>query len=191
MSPSLASPVAAGSRVTWSAAASGGTGHIQLQVLGLQRFHVDNRPGLELFSDLVLGPLGSRHVQLPGLGPNAGSGAPFDAWSPAGPFLVTAPPSLRVTSLTPNQAFPVPAGTPVTWTASASGGTGPYGYKFWINDGAGWTVGETGAHRTLSTGRPRFRATTSTRSGYGTTDQGQPTTRGTDSGLTTSRSPGP
>lgn len=141
MSPSLASPVAAGSRVTWSAAASGGTGPYSF------KFWVYNGSTWTIGQDWSSSPTWSWAPSGPGTYNfqvwvrNAGSGAPFDAWSPAGPFLVTAPPSLRVTSLTPNQAFPVPAGTPVTWTANASGGTGPYGYKFWINDGAGWTVG--------------------------------------------------
>ena len=32
--------------------------------------------------------------------------------------------------------------TPVTWTASATGGTGPYTYRFFVWNGASWTVGQ-------------------------------------------------
>src|SRR5215213_1538133 len=48
---------------------------------------------------------------------------------------------LSITSLTANASFPSPAGTPVTWTAKATGGTSPYTYQFWLYDGAAWMVG--------------------------------------------------
>jgi hypothetical protein len=34
-----------------------------------------------------------------------------------------------------------PAGTAVTWTATALGGTAPYAYKFYVFDGSSWSVG--------------------------------------------------
>ena len=49
---------------------------------------------------------------------------------------------LTVTGLSANQASSVPAGTPVTWTATAAGGTAPYTYKFYVFNGTSWSVGQ-------------------------------------------------
>jgi N-acetylmuramoyl-L-alanine amidase len=48
--------------------------------------------------------------------------------------------SPRVSSVTisANKVAPQVAGTAITWSASASGGTGPLAYKWWIFDGASW-----------------------------------------------------
>jgi hypothetical protein len=78
---------------------------------------------------------------------NAGSTA--DAYDNANsnasiPFAVTgnSTPSngLTITGVTPNLSAPQPVGTAVTFTASASGGTAPYQYKWWVFDGSTWTV---------------------------------------------------
>ena len=50
--------------------------------------------------------------------------AGYDAWVGAGASIAV-PDVLTVTSVTPS-APSVPAGTAVTWTATAAGGTGPY-----------------------------------------------------------------
>ena len=51
--------------------------------------------------------------------------------------------ALTATSLTADRSFPVPANTPVTWVARATGGTGPYTFMFYVKNGAGpWTVGQ-------------------------------------------------
>ena len=50
---------------------------------------------------------------------------------------------VSVNSLTPNVSLPVTVGTPITWTATASGGTPPLQYQFWrFTDGVGWTVAQ-------------------------------------------------
>jgi hypothetical protein len=47
---------------------------------------------------------------------------------------------LTLSSLTANQTSPQLVGTPVTFTAVAANGTAPYSYKWWVFDGANWTV---------------------------------------------------
>jgi Putative Ig domain/Glucodextranase, domain B len=47
---------------------------------------------------------------------------------------------LTVSSLTANQTAPQPTGTPITFTATATNGTAPYSYKWWLFDGANWTI---------------------------------------------------
>jgi hypothetical protein len=48
---------------------------------------------------------------------------------------------LTVTSLTPNTTSPQPVGTTITFSATASGGSAPYQYKWWIVNGTALTVG--------------------------------------------------
>ena len=64
-----------------------------------------------------------------------------DTWDAATemPFAITAPPPLQV-GLTANRTAPQPTGTAITFTAAASGGTSPYQYKWWVFDGATWTI---------------------------------------------------
>ena len=45
---------------------------------------------------------------------------------------------LRLTGISASRTAPSPAGVPVTFTASISGGTGPQQFKWWIYDGAQW-----------------------------------------------------
>jgi len=55
---------------------------------------------------------------------------------------VTATPTtpLTVSSVTANQASPQAAGTPLTITATATGGTTPYQFKWWVWNGSAWTA---------------------------------------------------
>jgi len=50
----------------------------------------------------------------------------------------TAP--LALTNLAANRTAPQPVGTPITFTATATNGTAPYSYKWWVFDGAAWTI---------------------------------------------------
>jgi hypothetical protein len=49
-------------------------------------------------------------------------------------------PALMLTSLTANLTAPQLVGTPITFTATATNGTAPYSYKWWLFDGVSWTI---------------------------------------------------
>ena len=71
---------------------------------------------------------------------SAGSTAAWQAWKALGPFtVVTAIPTVTDLRVGP---LPLTAGVPATWTATATGGTGPLQYKFWLLDMATgkWSV---------------------------------------------------
>jgi len=57
-------------------------------------------------------------------------------------YAVNAPPTLSVTGLAADQAAPKTVGTLLTLTATTNGGLGPVQYKFWVspNGGATWSV---------------------------------------------------
>jgi hypothetical protein len=47
---------------------------------------------------------------------------------------------LTLSSLTANLTAPQVVATPVTFTATATNGTAPYAYKWWLFDGTNWTI---------------------------------------------------
>jgi hypothetical protein len=53
-------------------------------------------------------------------------------------FAIQAPPLTVL--LTSDKSSPQPAGTPILFTATPSGGTAPYQYKWWVRSGGVWTV---------------------------------------------------
>jgi cell wall-associated protease len=56
-------------------------------------------------------------------------------------FTITAPPPLSINSLAADKSSPQPLGTPVLFTATASGGVAPLQFKWWVFNGAVWSVG--------------------------------------------------
>ena len=67
--------------------------------------------------------------------------------------------SLTVTSVTATHASPQVAGTPITVTATATGGTAPYQFKWWVWNGSAWSVGEDWDPAPPSRGRPQAAGT--------------------------------
>jgi Metallo-peptidase family M12 len=135
-------PVSAGTPVNWKASATGGSGPYTF------RFWVFDGAAWTLGRDWSPATTWTWVPSLPGnysfqvWARNAGSSSPYDAWIQAGPAAVSAPSALAVTSLTTSPAQPLVVGGPASVTAVATGGTGPYTYKFWVFNGSTWTVGQ-------------------------------------------------
>src|ERR1051325_6541854 len=55
-------------------------------------------------------------------------------------FTWTVRPSMAFTGLTADRVAPQAVGTPVTFTAAATGGTTPYQYRWWLYDGTSWQM---------------------------------------------------
>jgi hypothetical protein len=134
-------PVPAGTPVTWTATASGGTGPYTYKFLIFNGSTWSLGQDWSAANTFEWTPSAAGDYSFQVWVRNAGSGTTFDGWAGFGTYGVTALAPLGVTSLTADRMFPVPAGTPVTWTALARGGSGPYTYKFLLYNGSAWTVG--------------------------------------------------
>jgi hypothetical protein len=131
-------PIPTFQTVTWTAAASGGTGPLSYQF-----WRFDAATGWTLAQDYSSS---ATYTWTPGLGEagehalqvwvrNAGSTAVYDAWGGTGMFLV----GPRVT-LHANPPAPIADGATITWTAAATGFTRPV-YEFWRYDSdRGWAL---------------------------------------------------
>ena len=148
-------PAALGSSIRWTARGSGGIAPVQYQFWvykegtgwsQLQAYGTSNTA--------VWTPSSTGRYAVQVWARNAGSQQTYQAWagSPMLDISTTAP--LTVQSLTPDVPMPAKVGTPVTWTALASGGSaGPLQYQFWrYNQGTGlWTMAQAyGSSRTYT-----------------------------------------
>jgi hypothetical protein len=141
LAASPSGPIALGSAVTFTATVSGGTAPYTYE------FWVNHGSGWTLGrtwsadNTWMFTPSapGAYNVQV--WVRNAGSTATQDAWR-GGAITVLPPAPLSVTSLMRSPSGALKAGLPVTITAAATGGTGPYTYEFWFYNGTAWTLGQ-------------------------------------------------
>ena len=145
VTPSPASPRNVGTSVTWTAAASGGSGSYQYQ------FWLFNGTSWSLAKPYGATNDNNWTWNTTGLAPgsyvvhvwarNAGSTAEWEATAPYTSYVLqpSSGPATAVT-VTPSPAGPQNVGTTVTWTAAASGGSGPYEYQFWLYNGIYWSI---------------------------------------------------
>jgi hypothetical protein len=128
--------------VTLSLAATGGSGALEYQ-FWLYRMATQTWTVLQPYSTLnqvVWTPAVQGDYVVQAWVRSQGSPAAYEAWQSSSVLRVSSG-TVAVTSLVANQALPAAAGTPITWTATATAG-GEVEYLFWQYDftTANWTL---------------------------------------------------
>lgn len=156
-------PAAPNVPITFTAQAAGGVAPIQYQF-----WRFSDGSGWAMVQDYSTN---NTYTWYPNQGTHAvqvwvrgsGSTATLEDWRSSGLFSVAAS-AARISSLTANRTFPAPPNSTIVWTATATGGSGPLEYKYWLfssstglwsvlrdwgtGNQATWTpgIGDTGQH---------------------------------------------
>jgi hypothetical protein len=134
-------PLGPGTQVKWLAAAADKTTNHEYQFWvfngASQSWAVGKPYGPEQTFFWTPGSAGTYAIQA--WERPSGSTAAFNSWRGSGYLEVGEGPA-RIRSLTSNIEMSARAGTRVTWTAWASGGSGPLEYQFWRWSGSGWQI---------------------------------------------------
>ncbi len=144
LTPDVASPQATGRPITWTAAVTGGAAPYQYKWWlydGSAWGIVQDWTGSNTYTWTPTQPNPSYRIGV--WVRNATTLADRSDVNLSVPYTITpsgGPPPLTVSTLLSNLASPQAPGTSVSFTATAAGGTGPYQYKWWVHDGANWTV---------------------------------------------------
>jgi hypothetical protein len=134
-------PAPAGNTVRWTARVSDPTANFEYQFwvysAATGQWTVARPYAPTTTFDWVPAVAGSYGVRV--WARQVGSGAQFDATAETNAFQIAAG-GAQLVSLVSNRALPVTAGTAITWTAAARGGTAALQYQFWRDSGTGWVL---------------------------------------------------
>lgn len=137
----LTAPQAPGTPITFTATASGGSGPFEY------RFWVNTGNGYSVQQNygtantFVFTPTKAGIYDILVDVRGFGTTTFRDAFTTLLAYQIAPAPATAVT-LTPDLASPQAPGTPITFTAVASGGTGPYEYRFWLNVGGTYVIAQ-------------------------------------------------
>ncbi len=137
-------PPTFGSAVTWTAVATGGGPPLRYKFW----LHSSLTGSWSLLQDgpsktVTWTPAQAGTYKLQVWVTSTNSMAGYEAWAGTSAFTVATVP-VQVTGFTADAPFPVVANTLVTWTATATGGTGNLEYQFWRYNGTtqSWTLAQ-------------------------------------------------
>jgi hypothetical protein len=139
----VALPVTYGTPITWTAVASGGVAPVQYQfwrydtAVGAWRMVRDYSAVATYSWTPGVSDVGTHALHVRAR--SASSPQVYDSYIDPGPFEIVVGNRASLQSVTPDRVLPAAVGTPIQWTAVASGGTGPLQFEFWRYDAAtGW-----------------------------------------------------
>jgi hypothetical protein len=139
LTSNLASPQATGTPITFTAVATGAAGPFEY------RYWVNTGAGFQLVRDyfasgtFVWTPTTAGAYDILVDVRTIGNTALREASNKIFFYQIQPAPATAV-AITPSLASPQLHGTPVTFTAAGSGGTGKYEYRFWLNTGTGYAI---------------------------------------------------
>lgn len=142
LSPDVSFPVGTGTPISWNAVAAGGPGPLEYQfwrfsrATGTWTMVRDYGPSPTYVWTPSSNEQGTYALQV--WVRRQGLTTPYEAWAASG-FFTIADSLPRVTVLSPDRGAPFEVGTPLTWTADASGGPGPLEFRFWLFNAANQT----------------------------------------------------
>jgi len=143
LTSSTAFPVQAGTPITFNASTSGGTGSFEYKF-----YRYKYGAGWTMVQDYgssntyawTPAPADTGTYVLQVWVRTTGSTASYEAYQASDVFSIL-PAKPNMTALRADVGFPAATGTPITFTADATGGIAPLQYKFWrYKSGAGWTM---------------------------------------------------
>ena len=138
LEPDRPRPFAPGTTVRWTQPAAGGSQPLEYRFWAydganwtmIRDYDPDNTVSWNA------GSSGTKALQ--GWVRRVGSTASYESWTGTGLFQVA--PSAVTLTLKSTQVFPLPASSPIVFTAVGAGGSAPLEFRFILNDGQAWTV---------------------------------------------------
>ncbi|HZR26542.1 MAG TPA: S8 family peptidase [Vicinamibacterales bacterium] len=138
LSPNKTAPQLAGTSITWTATATGGIAPYEYQFWlynGSVWSALTNWTTTNTYTWTPATANGGYYVSV--WARSSGNTTTTEATKSAA-FAIAAP--VSSVALVANKVSPQIAGTAITWTATPTGGVGPYQYKFSIYNGTAWTA---------------------------------------------------
>jgi hypothetical protein len=135
-------PVAPGSMVDWTADVADPTANVEyafwVYSVATGSWSLGKPYGVDRAFRWIPASTGSYYLQA--WARRVGSSVSYEVYRSTNELVVSQGPA-QLVSLTSNVSLPTTFGTPITWTAAASGGTaGPLQYQFWRWSSTGWVI---------------------------------------------------